>query len=102
MVFFDPVDPSTEGLLWPGGVGFCIVASGELSRGLPVGGLADAERQSVRELGHMPVRLGGNTGRGVTCRRAVRRRRIRERSSRVRRIDRCAGDELRPFGALRS
>ena len=26
MAFFDPVDPSTESLLWPGRVGFCIVA----------------------------------------------------------------------------
>jgi hypothetical protein len=28
MAFFDPVDPSTESLLWPGRVGFCIVAIG--------------------------------------------------------------------------
>ena len=27
MAFFDPVDPSTESLLWPGRVGFCIVAA---------------------------------------------------------------------------
>ena len=26
MAFFDPVDPSTESLLWPGRVGFRIVA----------------------------------------------------------------------------
>ena len=26
MAFLDPVDPSSEGLLWPGCVGFCIVA----------------------------------------------------------------------------
>ena len=26
MAFFDPVDPSTESLMWPGRVGFCLVA----------------------------------------------------------------------------
>ena len=31
MAFFDPVDPSTESLLWPGRVGFCIVAGAALS-----------------------------------------------------------------------
>ena len=30
MAFFDPVDPSTESLLWPGRVGFCIVAAAAL------------------------------------------------------------------------
>ncbi len=32
MAFFDPVDPSTESLLWPGRVGFCIVATGGVTR----------------------------------------------------------------------
>ena len=27
MAFFDPVDPSTESLMWPGRVGFCLVAA---------------------------------------------------------------------------
>ena len=30
MAFFDPVDPSTESVVWPGRVGFCIVADGGL------------------------------------------------------------------------
>jgi hypothetical protein len=34
MAFIDPVDPSTESLLWPGRVGFCIVAIRKLSCGL--------------------------------------------------------------------
>ena len=36
MVFFDPVDPSTESLVWPGRVGFCIVAEGALWGPLPL------------------------------------------------------------------
>ena len=36
MAFFDPVDPSTESLLWPGRVGFCIVAHGAVSLKLPL------------------------------------------------------------------
>ena len=31
IAFFDPVDPSTESLLWPGRVGFCLVADRALS-----------------------------------------------------------------------
>ena len=31
MAFFDPLDPSTESLLWSGRVGFCIVANWAVS-----------------------------------------------------------------------
>ncbi|MGB0098433.1 MAG: hypothetical protein WBP81_38575 [Solirubrobacteraceae bacterium] len=36
MAFFDPVDPSTESLLWPGRVGFCIVAAAGPGAALPL------------------------------------------------------------------
>jgi hypothetical protein len=36
MAFFDPVDPSTESLLWPGRVGFCIVAHAATWPSLPL------------------------------------------------------------------
>ena len=36
MAFFDPVDPSTESLLWLGRVGFCIVADAGLIAALPL------------------------------------------------------------------
>lgn len=36
MAFFDPVDPSTESLLWPGRVGFCIVADAAATPQLPL------------------------------------------------------------------
>ena len=36
MAFLDPVDPSTEGLLWPGCVGFCIIATPATNPALPL------------------------------------------------------------------
>jgi hypothetical protein len=45
MAFFDPVDPSTESLLWPSRVGFCFVAGGELSHRLPLWPFADREQK---------------------------------------------------------
>ena len=46
MAFFDPVDPSTESLLWPGRVGFCIVAHAGLVAALPLCLRARPERKS--------------------------------------------------------
>jgi hypothetical protein len=45
MAFFDPVDPSTESLLWPGRVGFCIVAELVARRRLLLFGSAVTEQK---------------------------------------------------------
>jgi len=48
MAFFDPVDPSTESLLWPGRVGFCIAAARGASDRLPLSLFASQKRKSNR------------------------------------------------------
>jgi hypothetical protein len=47
MAFFDPVDPSTESLLWPGRVGFCIVAAPAAPPGLPLELAGGPERKPL-------------------------------------------------------
>ena len=57
MAFFDPVDPSTESLLWPGCVGFCIVADTGLVAALPLCLSAGPKQKSLTVADRAATRL---------------------------------------------
>ena len=48
MAFFDPVDLSTESLLWPGRLGFCFVARAATTEPLLLRVLAGQKEQPDR------------------------------------------------------
>jgi hypothetical protein len=70
MAFFDPVDPSTESLLWPVRVGFCLVATPAMGSTLLLrlaGGPEQKRSRHPIEPATWPVLREGSTVAAASC-----------------------------------